>query len=100
MVEFQDVSLHKPNVRMYDQLRVPCHFCIDIKSLLKIEQSKPYSLKKKLHLLTQANTAIEYTSYWARFNLVILSIFQCLSKKSDHFQHIPGLFQNDLAPQL
>jgi len=49
------------NVRVYDQLREPGHFCIELQLLLLIGQGQPYSLKTKLYMRAQAETAIGYT---------------------------------------
>jgi hypothetical protein len=57
----------KANVRVYDHLRVPCHFCIEIQLLLKISKGQLYSLKTKLYMLAQAYTAIGYTCCWSEF---------------------------------
>ena len=53
-----------PNDRVYDQLRKPGHFCIELQMLLLVGQGQPYLLKTKLCMLAQAHTAIGYTRCW------------------------------------
>jgi hypothetical protein len=53
------------NVRVYDQLREPGHFCIELQPLLLVGQGQPYLLKTKLNMLAQAHTAIGYTRCWS-----------------------------------
>jgi hypothetical protein len=64
------VLIFTPNVRVYDQLRVPCHFCIELQLLLLVGQGKPYSLKTKFYMLEPAHTAIGYTRCWALFIII------------------------------
>jgi hypothetical protein len=55
------------NVRVYDQLREPGHFCIELQLLLLVGQGQPYSMKTKLYKFAQAHTAIVYTRCWQPF---------------------------------
>jgi hypothetical protein len=56
---------------VYDQVREPEYFCIEIQMIPGVGYGQLYSLETELYLLAHVLTAIEFTRCWKQFFYII-----------------------------